>query len=201
MKNLRVAIQARISSLVCDRCGTEVDAEEPGAGDFLSVDRVAGYGSVFGDGAKVELDLCDACIQEVLGQWIRVTDSPAMEQMKAFDPARHGGEFPAEPVRAKLHQSRPHEEAVVASFARDPEFAEEYMRQVLHDGDIDEVRLAIRRLAVCGLLNDSDASYLLRGLVALKRGAESEFIPADEVFARLAAKAASRRSAGKDEQR
>ncbi len=43
--------------------------------------------------------------------------------------------------------TRSHEEATVESFREDPEFAAEYLNQVLEDGDQDELMVALRRLA------------------------------------------------------
>jgi len=194
MRHLRVAVHARVSALTCDRCGKEVDANDPAAQDFLSIDRIAGYGSVFGDGAAVELDLCESCFQAALGPWVRVSDGPLTKSLASFDPARHGGEAPAEPMEAPLHQSRPHEETVIAALARDPEYATEYLKQVVGDGDVDEVRLAVRRLAVCGLLHDADAKYLLLSLTSLRREGESSLTPPADVFKRLRTKAAAARS-------
>jgi probable addiction module antidote protein len=42
---------------------------------------------------------------------------------------------------------RSHEEATVASFRDDPEFAAEYLNAVLEDGDQQELLLALRRMA------------------------------------------------------
>ena len=55
------------------------------------------YGSIFGDGSKVEVDLCQQCLQATLGHWLRVSESDRRESalaraLEAFDPARHGGE-------------------------------------------------------------------------------------------------------------
>jgi probable addiction module antidote protein len=43
--------------------------------------------------------------------------------------------------------SRPHEEAVVEGFRKDPEYAAEYLNAVLEDGDQQELMLALRRMA------------------------------------------------------
>ena len=43
--------------------------------------------------------------------------------------------------------ARSHEEATIESFRDDPEFAAEYLNQVLEDGDQDELMVALRRLA------------------------------------------------------
>ena len=41
-------------------------------GEFLHFRNVGGYGSVFGDGTKIELDLCQHCVKEILGLYLRV---------------------------------------------------------------------------------------------------------------------------------
>ncbi len=43
--------------------------------------------------------------------------------------------------------SRPHEEELVESLRKDPQFATEYLNSVLEDGDQKEVMLAMRRIA------------------------------------------------------
>jgi probable addiction module antidote protein len=43
--------------------------------------------------------------------------------------------------------TRSHEEATIESFRDDPEFAAEYLNQVLEDGDQDELLVALRRMA------------------------------------------------------
>lgn len=43
--------------------------------------------------------------------------------------------------------TRSHEEATIETFRDDPEFAAEYLNQVLEDGDQDELLVALRRMA------------------------------------------------------
>jgi probable addiction module antidote protein len=43
--------------------------------------------------------------------------------------------------------TRSHEKATIESFRDDPEFAAEYLNQVLEDGDQDELLVALRRMA------------------------------------------------------
>ena len=43
--------------------------------------------------------------------------------------------------------TRSHEQATIESFREDPEFAAEYLNQVLEDGDQDELMVALRRVA------------------------------------------------------
>ncbi|MCQ8230569.1 hypothetical protein [Pectobacterium carotovorum] len=40
--------------------------------EFLSVGRIADFGSIFGDGESLRLDLCQHCVKDVLGQWIQI---------------------------------------------------------------------------------------------------------------------------------
>ncbi|WP_325346449.1 transcriptional regulator [Xylophilus sp.] len=44
--------------------------------------------------------------------------------------------------------SRPHEEAVIEELRLDPEYAAGYVAAVLADGDAEELRLCLRRVAV-----------------------------------------------------
>lgn len=43
--------------------------------------------------------------------------------------------------------TRSHEDAIVESFRRDPQFAADYLNSVLEDGEQEEVMLALRRMA------------------------------------------------------
>ncbi|WP_240297093.1 hypothetical protein [Escherichia coli] len=57
----------------CDRCGrhakTVVDDIE--FNEFLSVNHLAGYGSIFGDSNRLKLDLCQHCLKDVLASGLR----------------------------------------------------------------------------------------------------------------------------------
>ena len=67
-----------IDSTTCDKCGLAACHSGEGvldAQEFMHWRRIGGYGSVFGDGSVLELDLCQGCVQELLGEYIRVVDS------------------------------------------------------------------------------------------------------------------------------
>ena len=93
MKRQDVRPQPFVKVLVCDRCGREAELDDADGEfhEFTSIEHRAGYGSVFGDGNDVEVDLCQHCLKVTLGSWIRVTDPFA-----GFSPDHHGGEFPQE---------------------------------------------------------------------------------------------------------
>jgi len=57
--------------------------DEPGEWqERLSIDHLGGFESVFGDGNTVRLDLCQYCVREALGPWLRII------------PLQRGAEFP-----------------------------------------------------------------------------------------------------------
>ncbi len=60
-----------LSAKICDRCGRRAELATSEFQEFLSVDRVSGYGSVFGDGECLRLDLCQHCTKTLLGAWIQ----------------------------------------------------------------------------------------------------------------------------------
>lgn len=70
---------------VCDRCGLEMHRR---GSDFEWQERVsiafrAGYDSVFGDGNLVELDLCQHCLRDLMGPWLRVRrDDPCEPKLR-----------------------------------------------------------------------------------------------------------------------
>lgn len=79
-KVLRKVESTEIMSITCDRCKKEI---KYGAKDnlttwielveFQSINFEAGYGSVFGDGNRVECDLCQDCLKKLIGTFARIT--------------------------------------------------------------------------------------------------------------------------------
>lgn len=63
-----------ISGYICDRCGLEASVEDFEAAEFTSIELVGGYGSTFGDGARVTADICQHCLKDTLGEWLTVSD-------------------------------------------------------------------------------------------------------------------------------
>ncbi len=64
--------QSFVKQIRCDRCERLSELGETEFEEFVSVDHKAGYASVFGDGNQVQIDLCQHCVKELLGQWLRV---------------------------------------------------------------------------------------------------------------------------------
>lgn len=59
---------------VCDACGAEHDNSNFELQEFVHISFRGGYGSIFGDGNLVEGDLCQACVKQLLGPFLRVTE-------------------------------------------------------------------------------------------------------------------------------
>ncbi len=86
-----------VHQIRCDRCGNEAERGEIGFTQMRSLGFDAGYDSVFGDGNRVQVDLCEPCLKDTLGAWLRVTtpaDTSLAIRLQAFQTAVHGGEFP-----------------------------------------------------------------------------------------------------------
>ncbi len=98
MKIKDVRPQSFVKMLRCDRCGREAEDGESEFFEFTSIDYMAGYGSILGDQNQVEIDLCQHCLKETLGPWLRVTVpiAPGAKILKThelFNLDRHGGEY------------------------------------------------------------------------------------------------------------
>ncbi|WP_321871964.1 hypothetical protein [Paraburkholderia tropica] len=65
-----------VAACTCDRCQRRMTPDDLFEWqEKLSVSFHGGYGSVFGDGHKVEIDLCQQCVKETLGAWLRISQS------------------------------------------------------------------------------------------------------------------------------
>ena len=73
-KEMKPQLVETVTGFTCDRCGKQVFNDDVfDAQEAHHVDFVGGYGSVFGDGARVECDLCQSCLKHVLDGIARVT--------------------------------------------------------------------------------------------------------------------------------
>ena len=63
------------ASITCDRCGRSAENEPKNFEfeEYLSIDQVCGYGSIIGDGTRLQLDLCQHCVKELLSPFARLT--------------------------------------------------------------------------------------------------------------------------------
>lgn len=62
-----------VTGFECNRCGQFYPADDfVEMQERLSWVNACGFGSVFGDGNRVELELCQSCVQAVLGEYLTV---------------------------------------------------------------------------------------------------------------------------------
>lgn len=62
------------ASIICDRCGRGTD-NAPDSFEFneyLSIDHACGYGSIIGDETRLQVDLCQHCVKELLLPFARL---------------------------------------------------------------------------------------------------------------------------------
>ena len=71
-----------LDSITCDICGTTYDVENfIESQEFLFVDFVGGYGSIFGDMTHVKCDICQHCLKKMIDGKYRSRD-----YFDVFDP-------------------------------------------------------------------------------------------------------------------
>lgn len=90
MLEYRVVKSSEVCACVCDRCGLRMVPSDIEWGGKLSLSWRGGFGSVFGDGVLVSVDLCERCVRDALGQWLRCesVDGGGVDGPRAGDAAQ-----------------------------------------------------------------------------------------------------------------
>lgn len=84
MRTTNVRPEPFVSALCCDRCGAEAHYDtDNGFNNFLQIGFDAGFGSAIGDGTRVDIDICHACLKETLGPWLRLSVSDGAQSSAA----------------------------------------------------------------------------------------------------------------------
>lgn len=67
-----------VVEITCDRCKKVVSTDDiDEAQEFMTTSYDAGYGNrVFQDGDHLQVDLCQYCVKEVLGPYMRLVCNP-----------------------------------------------------------------------------------------------------------------------------
>jgi len=62
-----------LTGVICDVCKKSFDikTDEMEIQEFHFINFMGGYDSVFGDGVNVQLDICQRCLNEKLGEYLR----------------------------------------------------------------------------------------------------------------------------------
>jgi hypothetical protein len=59
------------SEFTCDVCGSDLLSNFLDTQEALSWSNHCGWGSVFGDGSHITLDICQDCLKAVFGKYIQ----------------------------------------------------------------------------------------------------------------------------------
>ncbi|WP_176059971.1 hypothetical protein [Paraburkholderia sp. BCC1876] len=62
-----------VAACTCDRCQRHMTPDDPDWHEKLSIAYRRGFESIFGDGCEIGIDLCQECVKETLGAWLRIT--------------------------------------------------------------------------------------------------------------------------------
>jgi hypothetical protein len=61
-----------VAVCVCDRCQLRIVPEDADWQERISISYSGGFDSIFGDGNLISIDLCQRCVRETLGPWLRI---------------------------------------------------------------------------------------------------------------------------------
>lgn len=59
----------KVTAYICDCCHKEY-TDDFEMQEFLCYHNTGGYGSVFGDGVEMNVDLCQHCVNKLLGEFM-----------------------------------------------------------------------------------------------------------------------------------
>lgn len=125
MKTFKLVPTETVSEITCDCCKTRFTANDAGWFEIQSIDFVAGYSSIFGDGNAISIDLCQDCLKQNFGQWLRIE----AEQRQVID-----DEVLLKSLIKALHRSVGRAHALIDDAAR---FVEESNHRIEDTGKSD----------------------------------------------------------------
>lgn len=65
-----------VSHYICDRCRCVINIDDDiGIQEMLHWRNNCGYGSIFGDGSVIKIDLCQQCVKQLLGEYIQYLEN------------------------------------------------------------------------------------------------------------------------------
>ena len=73
MKNYKEieSVDIIVDRIICDKCGkiSSLESQVMDLQEWMHYEFIGGYKSIFGDGGEYEIDLCQQCTKELLGQY------------------------------------------------------------------------------------------------------------------------------------
>lgn len=75
----------QLKDIVCDVCKKIFDVKEDDMEiqEFHCIDFMGGYGSIFGDGVEVKCDICQRCLDKLIGKFFRLDGE--VEEFEGFE--------------------------------------------------------------------------------------------------------------------
>ena len=63
--------ESTLVKIICDICKKEIPLDDfMELQEMVSIEFVGGYSSVFGDGDRVMIDMCQSCFKDKLGNYV-----------------------------------------------------------------------------------------------------------------------------------
>ena len=62
-----------LEKYTCDCCAMQIFHDDLEEREMLHINYIGGYASIFGDGAEINLDLCQHCAKIRLGDILKIT--------------------------------------------------------------------------------------------------------------------------------
>ena len=77
MINKKKVITEETESIECDVCHQTYGCKDEmfEIQEFLHIDFVGGYQSTFGDMSRVQCDICQYCLERLLGKYLRIEEN------------------------------------------------------------------------------------------------------------------------------
>ena len=71
-KNVKKTVKEKqVVAIICDCCKKKIKITDIEIQEMLRWENWCGYGSIFGDGNKIKIDLCQECVKNLLGNYIQ----------------------------------------------------------------------------------------------------------------------------------
>ncbi|MEX3932163.1 hypothetical protein AB4Y32_10190 [Paraburkholderia phymatum] len=77
-----------VSACTCDRCGRRMTPDDADREwhERVSIACHGGFHSIFGDGCAISVDLCQHCVRDTLGEWLRISSTSIDDNDLSSDP-------------------------------------------------------------------------------------------------------------------
>lgn len=64
-----------VHSITCDKCGKNIEPDDWAEWqEVTTISFRGGFGSIFGDETSMRCDLCQHCLKDVLGEYLKVVE-------------------------------------------------------------------------------------------------------------------------------